>query len=160
VLSSVVIISGFSWIEHYRLIAQQFKMPINFSDEEYAVVIISPAITFARAQYGFRAPEVSAANGWVQILLGINLVLSLIRLDVISIIITLILMYFAAFTYSNKIPGATPQDDLRRIFFALGIPDKQAKIRIPSEVEEYVELINKLRNHLQQRNKNEANNKN
>lgn len=147
ILSLIIIISGFSWINHYELIAQQFKKTEDFTDEEYATTIICPAITFTRVNYGFRTPEVSAMNGWIQILLIVNLVLSLIRMDILSIIITLILMYFAIFTYSSKLPGATPEDDLKRIFFAFGIPDKEAKLRIPNEVEEYVELIKKLREH-------------
>lgn len=160
ILSFVVIISGFAWIKRYRLVAQQFNKPKNFTDEEYAMSIIRPAITFTRVDYGFRIPEVSAMNGWIQLLLVGNLVLSLIRMDILSFIITLILMYFANFTYSSKIPGTTPQDDLRRIFFAFGIPDEQAKIRIPNEVTGYVELINKLREHFHQKNKNYNLNKN
>ena len=153
ILSLMIIISGFVWVNHYELIAQQFKKTENFTDEEYATTIIRPAITFTRVDYGFRTPEVSVTNGWIQILLIINIVLSLFRMDILSIVITLILMYFANFTYSLKIPGATPQDDLRRIFFAFGIPDKEAKLRIPNEVEEYVELINKLREHCKNANK-------
>ena len=86
-------------------------------------------------------------------------------MDIFSILITLVLLYFACFTYSSQIPGASPEDDLKRIYnvrehrrenmlkkhhMPMESNSQHYLMRVffDIEVEKYVELIRKLREYL------------
>lgn len=157
-LSIISTFSGFVWIRHYKLISNQFKKnkPDIFDENEYLAITACPSITFSRAQYGFRTLDVSALSGWVQILLIFNLILSIYKIDIFSIVLTIILLYFAFFTYSTEIPGSNPVEDLTRIYFALGKSPKEARYMATTDEERYVKLIDKLRQYIMNTNKSKS----